>query len=412
MKRYWIVSRHEMITLLRRKSFIFFAFVFPLLMIGLNFGITYLMAQEAAETGALGNIGYVDHSGVLAAGVQQPLEFHLYPDESAAQDDLAADHIGAYFVLPAGYLSDGIVNAYTYRSVPPGIENQLREFIRANLLADRDPLEAERLQNPAEVTMTTLDGSRELSMESAFALIMTPMVFAMVFGMSIVMTSSYLMQNVAEEKETRMVELMMTSITPLEMLWGKILGLGVLGLMQIAVWSIASGVIFVISRDAAEMLAAIELPPSIIPCSVIYLLLGYLLYGSLLAGIGASSSSAEEAQSISAIFSLLAFSPMFAFILLLKDPAGPIPLALSLFPFTSSTAMMMRISLGVVPAWQVALSMLLLAASGVAVVWLAAWVFRVGLLMTGKRLKVKTLIHVIRQGADQVVHLLEDVQAA
>ena len=339
MKRYWIVARHEIVTLLRRKSFVFFAFIFPLLMIGLNFGITYLTAQEATETGTLGNIGYIDHAGVLAASIQRPPEFQPYANETVAQDDLAADQIGAYFVIPADYISNGIVNGYTYSAIPPGIENQLREFLRANLLADHEPLEAERLQNPAEITMSTLDGSRELTEESALALIMTPMVFAMVLGMSIAMTSSYLMQNVAEEKTTRMVELMMTSITPLEMLWGKILGLGAMGLMQIAVWAIASGVIFIVSQDAADMLASIELPASIIPSSVLYLLLGYLLYGSLLAGIGASSSSVEESQSISGIFTLIAFSPIFVFITMLKDPSGPIPLALSFFPFTSSTEM-------------------------------------------------------------------------
>ena len=410
MKRYWLVARHELISQLKRKSFIFFAFAFPLLMIGLNIFISYLSAREAEETGALGTIGYVDQAGILEQAVERPHEYQAYSDESSAQTALANGVIGAYFVLPPDYLSSGTVEAYTYEAVPSGIEAQLGRFIRANLLAGRDPQEAERLLKPAEITMKTLDGRRELTEESALALVFTPIVFAMVFSMSITMTSSYLMQNVSQEKETRMVELMMTSITPLEMLWGKILGLGALGMLQMIVWIMAGGAIFILSQDAADILASIDLPPWLLGVGALYLLLGYLLYGSLLGGIGASSKSSEEAQSISAIFSIVAVSPMFAFVSLLKDANGILPLVLSLIPFTSPTAMMMRISLGQVPAWQIALSFGLLIATSALVVWLAAWTFRIGLLMTGQRLKLKTLLYVIRRGADQVAILPDHSQ--
>jgi ABC-2 type transport system permease protein len=411
VKRYWVVAKHELITQLRRKTFLFFAFVFPLLMVGANLGIGYMAASEAEETGTLGIIGYVDQSGVLEPALEKPEEFRPYADEAAAKAALAAEAIGAYFSLPADYYSTGMVSAYTLESIPGGIEGQLRGFIRANLLAGRDALEAERLRNPAEVTMTTLDGKREVDQDTALALILTPIVFAMIFGMSITMTSSFLMQNVAEEKETGMVELMMTSITPLEMLWGKILGLGSLGLLQMAIWAVTGGMVFIANQGAGEMLASIGLPAWLPGVALLYLLLGYLLYGSLLAGVGASSGSAQEAQSISAVFALLALSPMIAFVSLLKDPNGPVPLAMSLFPFTSPTAMIMRISLGQVPPWQILLSLVLLAAGAALVVWLAAWVFRVGLLMVGKRLKLGALIEVIRQGADQAALPLEDSTA-
>ena len=401
MKRYWIVARHELQSQLKRKSFIFFAFIFPLVMIGVNVGIGYLTAVDAEETGTLGTIGYVDEVGVLDQAVERPDEYQPYSDRESAQAALENGTIGAYFVLPADYMSNGAVDAYTYQSIPAGIESQLGDFVRANLLAERSPVEAERLLHPAEITMVTLDGRREFTEETALALLFTPIVFALVFGMSITMTSSYMMQNVAQEKESRMVELMMTSISPLDMLWGKILGLGVLGVLQMVVWAVAGGAIFIISQDAGAMLASINLPAWLLGVGAVYLLLGYLLYGSVLGGIGASSSSAQEASSIAGIFSLLALSPMFAFTSLLKDSNGALPVTLSLFPFTSPTAMMMRISLGDVPAWQIILSLALLAAGAALVVWLAAWTFRVGLLMTGKRLKIKTLFQVIRRGSDQ-----------
>jgi ABC-2 type transport system permease protein len=406
MNRYWIVARHELITQLRRKSFLFFAFVFPLLMIGANIGISYVVANQVEETGTLGTVGYVDQAGLLAPALERPDEFQPYRDLDSAAAALADGNIGAYFVVPPDYMSSGRVDAFTYQSVPAGIEEQFSDFVRANLLADRDPLVAERLQQPADITMATLDGSRELTQESAFGLIMTPIIFAIVFSMSITMTSSFLMQNVAEEKETRMVELMMTSITPLQMLWGKILGLGALGLVQVTGWALAGGAIYLASGSGRDLLSSLNLSPWMLALAALYLLLGYLLYGSLLAGIGASSSSLQEAQTISSVSALIAMSPIFAFMSFLQNANGPLPLALSLIPFTSPMAMMMRVSLGTVPLWQIGFSMALLAAGAAVVVWLAAWIFRVGLLMTGKRLGLRTLFRLIRRGADQAVPVM------
>lgn len=412
MRRYWIVARHELLSQLRRKSFLFFAFVFPLLMIGMEVGIGWLSARSVEETGTLGTIGYVDLSGMLAPELEKPDEFLAFEDETSAEAALQAGEIGAYFIIPADYLLTGAVNAYTYDSIGDGIKGQLRGFLRANLLAERDPLEAERLRRPAVFTLATLDGRRELDEGAIMALVFTPIIFALVFSMSITMTSSFLMQNVAEEKETRMVELMMTSITPLDMLWGKILGLGALGLLQIIVWSVAGGAIFTLSRDAGEMLSTIDLPLWLFGIAILYLLLGYLLYGSMMAGIGASSSSAQEAQSISAVFTLLAISPLFAFATFIEGANGVVPTIMSLVPLTAPTAMMMRLALGQVASWQLILSLILLASAGGGVVWLAAWTFRVGLLMTGKRLGPKTLLKMIRQGADQMITTMDSDSTA
>ncbi|MBN1315912.1 MAG: ABC transporter permease [Anaerolineales bacterium] len=401
MKRYWIVAQHEIISQLRRKSFIFFALIFPLLMLGVNIGIGYFTAQQAEKTGKLGDIGYIDRSGVLRTAADKPEEFIEFANVESAREALTTEKIGAYFVVPDNYLASGVVEGYTFGSIPYGIEQQFSSYLQANLLAHRTPGEIERLQHPAEITMKTLDGSRELDQESAIALIFAPIGFAVVFGMSITMTSSYLMQNVAEEKENRMVEMMMTSIKPIDMLWGKILGLGALGVLQILIWSLAGIAILIFNQDVASILRSIDLPAWMLYLGVIYLLLGYLLYGSLLAGIGALTASAQEAQSISAIFSIIAISPTFALMSFFKGANDAIPVALSLFPFTSSSAMIMRIALGQVPSWQIVLSLVLLAVFTAGVVWAAAWAFRIGLLMTGKRLGIKTLIAAIRRQTEK-----------
>jgi len=211
------------------------------------------------------------------------------------------------------------------------------------------------------------------------------------------MTSSFMMENVVEEKETRMVEMITTSITPLELLGGKILGLGALGLLQIVTWVLAGGAIIAIRQDVAQMLSGVHYPAWLLALAILYLFLGYILYGGLLSAIGASSTSMQEAQPIAGLFSLIAVAPLFVLAQFLENPNGIWPTFLSLLPFTAPTAMMIRLVLGQVPWWQLAVSLGLLVATVVVVVWLAAWVFRIGLLMTGQRLSPQGLFHAIRQ---------------
>lgn len=401
MKRYWFVAQHEIITHLRRKSFIFFMLIFPLLIFGVNIGISYMTTQQAEKTGTLGAIGYIDESGILEKAKDKPEEFIEYADVESAKEALISAKIGAYFVIPRKYIQNGQVEGYTLKSIPMGIESQFSDFLEANLLSDHTEEEIIRLQHPADIIMKTLDGSRELTEQSIIILIFVPIGFSFIFGMSIILTSTYLMQNVAEEKENRMVEMMLTSIKPIDLLWGKILGLGALGLLQITAWTITGAAILILSRDAGDVISTIGLPSWMYFLGILYLLLGYLLYGSVLAGIGASSASAQEAQSISAIFSMLAISPIFALVSFLKGSNGVIPLILSFFPFTSSTAMMMRLSLGQVPPWQIISSIVLLGLVTAGVVWIAAWSFRTGLLMTGKRLSMKALVTAMRSQSNK-----------
>lgn len=397
MKRYWIVAQHEFVTQLRRRTFLFMVFVFPLFIAGLSIFTGYLSGRQQEQTGALGQIGVVDAAGVLAAGHERPEEYVVFSGEDEAAAALADDRIGAYFVVPAGYMASGVVEAYAREPIPSGIENQFRNYLLANLLAQRPALEAERLRQPAEVTMQTLDGRIQVDEQTGFVMILTPLVFAVLFVLSISMTSSFMMENVVEEKETRMVEMITTSITPLELLWGKIIGLSALGLMQMAVWALVGGLVILLREDVAQMLSGVHYPVWLLALAILYLLLGYILYGSLLSGIGASSSSMQEAQALAGLFSIVAVVPLFFLGPFLENPNGSLPTTLSLLPFTASTAMMIRLVLGQVPWWQIAVSLGLLAATVGAIVWLAAWVFRVGLLMTGKRLTPRLLIQAMRQ---------------
>jgi ABC-2 type transport system permease protein len=400
MKRALLIARREFLTNVKRRSFLFTAFGVPLLVIVAQFAISYFVGEQGEKTGMLGQIGYVDRSPdqILALAVDKPDEFQAYEDEASAQAALLDGQIGAYFVVPVDYIERGVVHAYAIKDIPRGITGQIAAFLTDNLLADWPPERAARLQNPFNLTVSTLEGDTEIGEDSTMGTILIPFIFAMLFMMSIFTTSSFLMQGVVEEKESRLVEILMTCITPLQLLWGKILGLGALGLLQIVVWAGAGGL--ALSKSESLGLGNLTIPTSLLVWGPVYLLLGYLLFGGVLAGIGAAVTSMQEGQQIASIASMTAAAPMILSITFLTDANGPFPTASSLFPFTAPVAMMMRLPFADVPLWQVLLSVLLLALTTLLAVWLAAQVFRIGLLMYGKRLDLRTLWTALRQGLD------------
>ncbi len=401
MSRIALIARREFLTNVRRRSFLFTAFGLPIIIIAIQFALGHFIEHQNETTGTLGEVGYLDLTPehVLAQAAGKPDEYRAFDDVDSAQSALLAREIGAYFVVPADYMEQGVVHAYSTRDIPRGIENQMAGFLTQNLLVDWPPERAARLQNPVNLTIATIGGGKEINEQASIAVILMPFVFAMLFIMSVFTTSGFLMQGVVEEKENRLVEILMTSITPLQMLWGKILGLGALGLLQVGVWAAAGGLVLSQGSNIWEGFRDITIPTALLVTSPIYLVLGYLLYGALLAGIGASVPSMQEGQQIASIISLIAVIPLMVAFTFIENANGILPTSMSLFPFTAPLGMIMRVPFADVPIWQIGLSVALLVLTTLAVVWVAAQVFRIGLLMYGKRLGLRPLWTALRQSA-------------
>ncbi len=403
MKRVLLVARREFITNVKRRSFLFTAFGLPLLIIAAQFGIGYFVQQQSQTTGSLGKIGYVDltPAQILDAAANRPVEYQAFSDQETARSALVTGEIGAYFVVPVDYLEQGIIHAYGIKDIPRGIEEQMATFLTDNLLADWTPERAKRLKDPSNLTLATLDGEKEIQGdESVIVAIVIPIIFAVLLMMSIFTTSGFLLQGVVEEKENRLMEILMTSITPLQMLWGKIVGLCALGLLQVVVWAAAGALVLSQGSSLWSGLENVNIPVALLVWGPVYLLLGYLLNGALLAGVGAGVTSIQEGQQIASIVSLVAAAPMILITAFFENANGPLPTIMSLVPFTAPVAMIMRLPFADVPPWQVGASLFFLALSTLAIVWIAAQVFRVGLLMYGKRLGLRPLLNTLRQGLD------------
>jgi ABC-2 type transport system permease protein len=207
------------------------------------------------------------------------------------------------------------------------------------------------------------------------------------------------MQSVQEEKNTRVVEILASSIRSTHLLWGKMLGVGAVGFTQLAVWMGTGALLGAYGATAAAafrpgvVLPRIQLPWSILAFIAIFFVAGYFLYASLYAAIGAMVSSTEEAQQVSTpINVLLGFSPVMLG-LILRDPNSSTAVALSMIPFFSPVHMVLRITLQTPPLWQILLSILIIVATTSVIITLSARVYRVGILMYGKR---PSLVEVVR----------------
>ena len=199
----------------------------------------------------------------------------------------------------------------------------------------------------------------------------------------------------AEEKESRILDPMLCSVTPEELLSGKLVGLGAAGLTLVGIWVAMGAVAF----GGGAMLVKPTLPPGILLIALAYFLAAYLFYGSLMTGIGSVTSNMREAQQFGVWFSFLNFAPMIGMTLILSRPGGPLATGLSLFPPTAATAMMLRLMApsSVVPPWQIGVSLGLLVGAGYLALMFSARVFRIGLLMYGKSPTLPEIMRWARQ---------------
>ncbi|WP_080939209.1 ABC transporter permease [Methanosarcina mazei] len=201
----------------------------------------------------------------------------------------------------------------------------------------------------------------------------------------ILSSSGYLLKSITEEKENRVIEILLSSVTHQELLVGKTIGLGALGLLQMMIW------VFVIIMGAISYIA-IYVELSLLVLIFVYYLLGYLLYASIMAGIGIISGPLQSGQQISGIISLIAFLPLLLIQVLIASPNSEIAIFLSMFPLTSAVSMMSRVAVTSVPFYQIIMSVTILLISIYLGLILFSRMFRVELLMYGKKPDINELI--------------------
>ena len=225
---------------------------------------------------------------------------------------------------------------------------------------------------------------------AAVSTFVVPYVFTLLFMLSILSSAGYLLQSVAEEKANRVIEILLSSLTPEQLLAGKVLGLCAAGLTQLSAW------ILIGITPALYLLPYLELRWSQLVVAVIFFFLGFLLYGTLMGGSGALGNNVKESQEAAIVWTFSAVSPIFFMTVILAAPNGAFARVLSYFPLTAPVTIMLRVSAAPVPAWDIALAGGILAVSLLLFVRLAAKLFRLGSLLYGKRPSVVEIIRWLR----------------
>jgi ABC-2 type transport system permease protein len=424
------VARREFLTTVRRKAFVltlvltpaYFAFVMWI-------SSTGEMKERSKVLEELSSIGVVDSSGMFVAaeprivtvvrgeesnpfGRRTPgrepkdqsfvTQVRMYPDQASADSALRHREISQMVVISADYLNDGGVRRFARSSslFSSADRRAVGSWLSTNLVRGRvDSVIAARVAKPTEQErLYTLNkaGQYELKDDKRELVdFMLPFAFSMLMGLCIIIGGQYLLQGVAEEKESRIMESLMCTISAEELMAGKLFGLGAVGLFVVAIWASTGLLAF----GPALLMAGVHIPPSLMVLAVLYFLMGYLFFGSIMVGIGGVTNNMREAQQFSVWFTFMNFAPFIMITFLLSRPNAPVAVFMSMFPPTAASAMMLRMTApsSAVPVWQIAGSLALLAAAGVTTLLISARVFRVGMLMYGKTPTLPEIVRWARQ---------------
>ncbi len=413
-RKVWVVARHEYLANLRRPGFIIMTAIVPALgLVVLMLGTVF--AGQAKRLGsfleeqfdiASQSTGVVDRSGTFSPILPKYQDqFILYEDEAQAEQALTDERVSSVLLIEEDYLETGHVVVVTtgsgFGAAAVSDSPAIRSFFIDHLLAGQvDPALQERAADPLDVESRVISSGGETQGEGPLGFVFTfviPYILAIFLVMTIFTTSGYLLQSVAEEKESRVVEIIVSSIRPVELMTGKVAGLGVLGLTQILIWLISAAGF---SGGAVALLAVVgaaTIPVRVLVLGVVYYLLGFTLYAILMAGVGALGATMQESQQLAGMFSFFAAIPYMISGFLFTNPNMLVARVLSFFPLTAPTMMMLRLPLAEVPWVDVVGSIVVLLLSIPVALWAGAKLFRVGLLIYDKRPTLKEIWLILRE---------------
>ena len=396
------ILRHEFLHTIKKKGFIILTLAIPALVL-LGIGVIKATSNIASPTASATQIGYVDHIGGFTPLYDlATIELIRMESQDAATEALTEGEIDEYFVIPADYVATGTVARYTLDkelTPPPAVESAIEGFLDSNLLASEVPPELiGRVLTSVRIDTTTLTTEGTVAEDQGgYINFIVPAFFGMLMAIALTVSANYVLQSLGEEKENRLMEILLSTVSPKQLLAGKLLGRGAAGLLQVLFWAISTPLLLRFgSATLGGMLSAIEVTPGLLILGVVYFILGYLLFAVVALAIAAICSTVREAQGIAPLFTLMAVAPFWFISLLMFFPDSPIWVVFSLVPFSSPVLVMLRLGITGVPVWQLVASMAVLVASVLGGLWIAAKLLRIYLLMYGKRPRLREIVRALR----------------
>ena len=417
MKKILIIARHEFIATVARKGFVLTLAAMPLFFVAVPGMLIYLMSSQTGA-GARKVIGLVDRAGTVdPESIQQStprpraessqddsdksVAFAGYDDLDRALNELRLGRLSAVYVIEPDYVATGNVTSFEregglFSSLLSRQANDLDHIMRVSLLKKRVSGDiVERVNKPVVLRENTISRQGEVKPVPAglekIAGVLLPVGMFILLSTTILASSSYLLQSTAEERENRVLEVLISSVRPTQLLVGKILGLGGAGLVQVATY------LLILVLPAAVFFSASGFGTTKILLSLLYVVLGYLLFASLMAGTGMVSDTVQDSTQYSLIWASFSVLPILLIQPLSSAPNSTMAKVLSFFPLTAPGTMILRTVLSNVPLLDVLISAAGLILGTVLAISGAAKLFRTASLMYGKRLGAREVLRWLRE---------------
>ena len=426
-----IIIAREFLQRVTKKSFIITTILFPVLMIGLMIAPALIMAFSTTETK---EIYVIDHSGIVAQNLKSSDEVSFVIADESAPDTLRT-HGNSYGVLFIGnniVEKPGNVQLYTGEASSMAVErtitSQMEEIIKDEKLKQYNIENINEILRNVETTVTlqtfrTDSDNEESTSSSSMVSYAIGTLLSLVLYMFLLMYGQMVMTSIIEEKNNRVLEVMVSSVKPTQLMVGKILGIGSVAVTQIAIWGVlissAVGILLPMLLPADIMAQATALNAGTLDSSAnnvdadllgviaaagnvayivklfalmaAFLLGGFLFYASMFAAIGSAVDNIQDASQLQTAAIMPIIIALVISMSVATDPNSPLAFWTSLVPFTSPMIMMMRIPFGIA-TWEIALSLGILYISIIGMIWIAAKIYRVGIFMYGKKPSLKELI--------------------
>lgn len=431
MNKIWLVIKREYLSRVKKKSFIITTLLIPFMFVGMSLIMGLIAAKSIDDK----KIAVIDESGWIAQKLESAakMTFVIHQgDYESLKEEFKADGYNGILFIPSTLSTDNTKGIEYFSKNQIGvasktlIQRKLNDIIESKRISEAGYDQETIAAFESNISITNKVAGDDGEDKSVSSEISTALGFAM--GMLIYMTllvyGAMVMKGVMEEKTNRIVEVMISSIKPFQMMLGKIVGIGAVGLTQFLLWGILAAVIYPVAGlifaetfnnmeminevmessgsmadvsqfdpddvELTELMNSIKNMPwiKLIFSFIFYFFGGYLLYSSLFAAVGSAMDDDSEANTLTLPIMLPIIISIFIMMMTMDNPHSSLAVWGSIIPFSSPIVMLARIPFDV-PAWQLILSMVLLIAGFIATVWIAGKIYRTGILMYGKKVTLK-----------------------
>ncbi len=431
MNKIILIIQREYLSRVKKKTFLLTTFLVPLFFIGIYVGAFYLTKKSFEDNNAI--VYVLDNTNQVGKELvnSKNITFTHSADELGVQLKKVKDagDNTSLLLIPTDFfetqkiefLSSGKPNINTQSEIEKQLETVMLNYQYGKLNIDPDKIK--NIDSSVKISAKEITDSGEAKESDTRIAMGIAMALSVLIYLSLFLYGAQVMRGIIEEKSNRIVEVVISSVKPFQLMMGKIIGIGLVGITQFILWIILSfGLISLATStliDKDEFIAQTEQQaaqnanpenedmsmiaslgsaldsvnfPELLICFFLFFLGGYMLYSALFAAVGSAVDNETEANQFTMpITAPLLLAYVLSFGVLINDPHGSIATWLSFIPLTSPIAMLVRVPFGV-PVWQIALSFALLVAGFIFTTWVAARIYRVGILMYGKKASFKELI--------------------